>query len=192
MQFGSRISPIVAVLLFGCSLSASGQAPAATPTHQVPKLCVADIANSSLRPIDTNAVKTKLVEELKNQNLNATDAATHTMLGTQLDLSGKNLLAYKRENCDFILLTRVGLPESVIKSAAAAGQSPSAIAQPVPLLVEFALFQKGTAKAVLESSVTTEAADKTKASDTLTGAMKEEATQVWTWMNKNSLHKGKK
>jgi hypothetical protein len=191
MHFGSRISPIVAVLLFGCSLSASGQAPA-TPTHQVPKLCVADIANSSLRPIDTNAVKAKLVEQLQYQNLNATDAATHTMLGTHLDLSGKNLLAYQREKCDFILLTRVGLPESVIKNAAAAGQNPSTIAQPTPLLVEFALFQKGIPKAVLESSLTTEAADKTKASDTLMAVMKDEATQVWTWVNKNALHKSKK
>ena len=133
-----------------CSLTPAQQAAAPAVPVKGKKVCVADIANSSMQPMFTDRVKQALVEALRNQNANVENAYTVTMLANRLALSGNNKIVFRREKCDFMLLSEVA------KAAATSNtktDDPS-LSAPVPLSFEFALFKKGrSSSSVREGSI---------------------------------------
>jgi hypothetical protein len=122
-----------------CSLAPAQQATAPAMPLKGKKVCVADIANSSMQPIFADRVKQALVEALQSKQANVDNTYTVTMLATHLALSGNNRIVFRREKCDFMLLTevaRVGVaPTSPINTD---HPRPSAL-----LSVNFAVFRKG-------------------------------------------------
>lgn len=119
------------------------------------KVCVADIANSSMQPIFTDRVKQALVDALQHRNANAENTYTATMLATHLALSANNKIVFRREKCDFMLLSEVARARAL--STLGAGANPPA---PMPLSFDFALFKKGKPSAsVHEDSIPIAAGD---------------------------------
>jgi len=72
-----------------------------------PKICVADLANSSMQPVFTDRIKQALVDALQEGPANVQSAFTATMLADHLALSANNRAVFKREKCDFMLLAEV-------------------------------------------------------------------------------------
>jgi len=131
-----------------CSLTPAQQAAAPAVPVKGKKVCVADIANSSMQPMFTDRVKQALVEALRNQNANVENAYTVTMLANRLALSGNNKIVFRREKCDFMLLSEVA------KAAATTTTDDPGLSAPVPLSFEFALFKKGrSSSSVREGSI---------------------------------------
>lgn len=118
-----------------CAVAPAQQSAAPAAPLQGKKVCVADIANSSMQPMFTDRVKQALVEALQNQNANVENAYTVTMLANRLALSGNNKIVFRREKCDFMLLSEV--------ARAAAAATVKTGEPPVPLSFDFALFKKG-------------------------------------------------
>jgi len=112
-------------------LSSGRQAAAPAPRAQSGKVCVADIANSSTRPVFTGRIKEHLLERLQKENVNAYDAYAATMLAKELEISVANKAVMRREKCDYMLLLEAAKPS---------GREPASSAE---MVIEFALFKKG-------------------------------------------------
>ena len=150
---------VSAFAMLGCVATAQ-QVPAAGSAQKADKICVADVANSSMTPIFTDQVKERLVKNLQEANLNAVSSYTSTMIAIRLGLSGKNDDVMRIKKCDYMLLSEVakaqsGTPEesNQVSDGASSG------AQGKPLAIQFALFKKKGSKPLLESSVPTAQAE---------------------------------
>jgi hypothetical protein len=122
------------------------------------KVCVAEVANSSMRPIFTGRVKQRLVEDLQKGNINAYDAYAVTALAKELGVSGGNKIVMRREKCNYLLLSEVARPMEEKGSQAADAKPESSIKRPLldRVSINFTLFKKGQLTApVLASTVTT-------------------------------------
>lgn len=160
---------IACAVAFGVSSSLERAQQGGSPVMgKGKKVCVAEVANSSTKPIATDGLQARLREDLRKAGVNAAETSTVTLLGKHIDLSGNNRLAFRREKCDFMLLTEVALPKASSQpNAPNASGSPNArpsVPNPVSadrLSIDFALFQKGLLTTpVLENSVLmTEPAD---------------------------------
>lgn len=116
--------------IFSLTLCLSTLSSAAAP----PKICVADLANSSMQPVFTEQLKQTIVDALQEGPANVQSAFTATMLADHLALSANNKTVFKREKCDFMLLAEVQ------KQNSAADQKPTA--EPAKnLALTFALFK---------------------------------------------------
>lgn len=146
-----------AICLLGVACSVAPAQQTATPAKGK-KVCVADIANSSMQPMFTDRVKQALVDALQNQNVNAENTYTVTMLATHLALSGNNKIVFRREKCDFMLLSEVA--KAQVATVTGSGANPATPMNPgdqrgaSPLSFDFALFKKGRPSAsVREDSI---------------------------------------
>lgn len=118
--------PSILLLVIGLSTLSSAAAP--------PKVCVADLANSSMQPVFTDQLKQTIVDALQEGPANVQSAFTATMLADHLALSVNNKTVFKREKCDFMLLAEVQ------KNTSTADQN--AAAEPAKdLTITFALFK---------------------------------------------------
>lgn len=114
------------------------------------KLCVADIANSSTKPVFTDELKEKTVGELQKLKVNAENSYSATMLGDHLDMSGRNLKVMERAHCDYMLLGEVALGKWSNRRDAKEGEAKPASEQ---VVWDYALFKKGSQKAIVEGTV---------------------------------------
>lgn len=112
------------------------------------KVCVADVANSSMEPIFTDRVKQALVDALQNQKANAENTYTVTMLANHLALSANNRTVFRREKCDFMLLSEVTKSGGKAPNADHPGPPVSG-----PLSFDFALFKKGSSTPLRKDSI---------------------------------------
>ncbi len=131
-------------LAFLCAAPSFLPGQTAAPAHKGPKLCVAQTANSSNKPVFADDVKESLFQAMLKAGLNADDSPTATMLANKLDMTYKNELVAKRLHCDYVLLSEI-----------AAGASPSDKAAPIradQLRLDFALFKRHASKAVMEGA----------------------------------------
>jgi hypothetical protein len=118
------------------------------------KVCVADVANSSLVPIATDQLKARLVEDLQKAQVNANDTSAVTILASEMTVSADNRLVMHRQKCDFMVLSEV----------AKAKPSGSAADQAMPSLVlDFGLFKKDGTAATKGSIAAESAANSTEA-----------------------------
>lgn len=143
-----------------------------------PRVCVADVANSSMQPIFTDRLKARLVEDLQKEKVNVYNAYAATVLANQLGISADNKAVMRREKCDYMLLSEVVRPKAQTPGQAEdakadIGTKPSGD----QLAIHFGLFKKGKLlRPALAKTVTlTPAADPTAAA--LTG-MDEVAKQI--------------
>ena len=155
----------------------TSQKPAAS-THQSsnpaqPKLCVADIANSSMTGIKVYDLKDRWLEELKKQNLNAEWASTATVVAKSLALSGNNRDSIKLRKCDYLLLAEVDNPN--LKP----GQGKDA---KLDLVFNYALFKAKSETLVKEGTVPVPSPE--KATDAVIAVVPEAAAQVGQAMHK--------
>jgi len=137
---------IWALALISCTHVASSQKTATLPPPVTgPKVCVADLANSSMQPVFTDRLKEDLVKRLQAGNVNAYSAYSATVLATQLEISIANKTVMRREKCDYMLLSEVVKAEAPEEGR---------------LAVDFALFKKQQLpKAVLQNKVLGAATD---------------------------------
>lgn len=111
------------------------------------RVCVADVANSSLKSVITDNLKERMVEDLQKEKINAYNAYLVTMLADRIGLTPENKKAAKRQRCDFVLLSEVANPTLTDISAN-------------HMKIDFALFKKGDwSKPVTSSSIPTAEAD---------------------------------
>lgn len=180
------ITSAVALALSGSF--AFGQTDNASPAPiKGKKVCVADVANSSLTPVFTDKLKERLVEDLQKTNINAYNAVAVTVLANQLGMSANNIRGAQRQKCDFMILSEVAKakPGATPASAGGAGESqpPSAAANAAPatagqLAVDFALFKKGQWSTPLATSSVPFTADSKDPNAAALAAMDQAASQV--------------
>ena len=118
--------PSILLLVIGLSTISSAAAP--------PKICVADLANSSMQPVFTDRIKQAIVDALQEGPTNVQSAFTATMLADHLALSANNKTVFKREKCQFMLLAEVQKTNSQAAQNAAAEPTKD-------LTITFALFK---------------------------------------------------
>lgn len=155
---------ICAVLLGSATFAQLGTGPTAPAPIPQPgltgkRVCVADVANSSLKSVITDNLKERMVDDLQKEKINAYNAYLVTMLADRIGMSPENKIAAKRQKCDFVLLSEVANPTVTDVNAD-------------HLKVDFAVFKKGdwakpaqsgsiaTAQATDPTAVSLEAVDK--------------------------------
>jgi hypothetical protein len=111
----------------------------AAPAIKGKRVCVADVANSSLTPVFTDKLKERLLEDLQKADVNAYDATAVTVLASQLGMSPANKVGARRQKCDFVVLSEAAKASSA--SAARPGEQQTSSA-PGQLAINFALFKK--------------------------------------------------
>ena len=131
----SCLSALALALLSTLALAQGDNPPAAIKGK---KVCVADVANSSLAPVFTDNLKERLLEDLQKANVNAFDATAVTVLANQLGMSPANKRGARRQKCDYMVLSEVAKAKA--GGAQTAGATADAGGQ---LAVNFALFRKG-------------------------------------------------
>jgi hypothetical protein len=167
---------LVPTSLGSFALAQTDNAPAAQIKGK--KVCVADVANSSLSPVFTDNLKERLVEDLQRANVNAVDAVAVTVLAQQLGMSPANKKGARRQKCDYMVLSEVAKAKTA--SAGQASANPSG-----RLTINFALFKKGHWSAPLAASsvpFTAEGKDPNPAAMT---TMDQVASQVAAAIEKN-------
>jgi len=122
----------IIVLMLGAGV-AFAQSDSSSAPVKGKKLCVADVANSSMKPIFTDKVKARIVEGLQKQQLNAVDEGAITLLANELGMSREDKRAFSLDKCDYMLLSEVAKPPAAAGAAGEANQ----------IAVNFALFAKG-------------------------------------------------
>jgi hypothetical protein len=80
-----RLMPSVclAAMVLSASCIAAQQGTSPNFLAKGKKVCVAEVANSSLKPVNANSVKDRLLQELQKEHVNVFDAPSHTMLACQ-------------------------------------------------------------------------------------------------------------
>ena len=140
--------PSILLLVIGLSTLSAAAAP--------PKICVADLANSSMQPVFTDRIKQAIVDALQEGPANVQSAFTATILADHIGLSANNKSVFKREKCDFMLLAEVQ------KADLQSGQN-SATPGLANIAVAFALFKghKSAAPALQKEVAIADAQDTT-------------------------------
>ncbi len=131
--------------------SAPVEAP--PPAIKGKKVCLADVANSSLKPVATDDLKERFFNNLRKEDINVYSAYLVTMLADRIGMSPENKIAAKRQKCDYVLLSEIAKPNLTDQS-------------PDHMKLDFALYKKGDwAKPLQSGSVpTAEAKDPTAVS----------------------------
>jgi hypothetical protein len=123
----------ISFLAISCVAQPSGNSESAPIKGK--KVCVADVANSSLVPIATDALKSRFVDNLRKSQVNADNTYAVTILASQMTLTSDNRTVMHRQKCAFMLLSEV----TKAKSASTDQSTPA-------LALDFGLFKKdGTA-----------------------------------------------
>ena len=105
-------------------------------TIKGPKVCVADVANSSGVPIPTDELKSHLVDGLRKAQVNAENTYAVTILASTMTISADNRTVMHRHKCGSMVLSEVAKAED----------NHDASTQPPILVFNFGLFKKdGTA-----------------------------------------------
>jgi hypothetical protein len=130
--------PAAALALFG-SYSLAQTDNSAAPATKGKRVCVADVANSSLAPVFTDKLKERLLQDLQKAAVNAYDATAVTVLASQLGLTPANKVGARRQKCDFMVLSEAAKATSA--SAARPGEQQTSN-PPGQLAIHFALFKK--------------------------------------------------
>jgi len=164
-----RYLAVAAGLAFVGALTVTLQAqksPAKTPAN---KLCVADVANSSMIPIHVHDVKDHWIDELKKQQLSAESASTATAVAKSLDISGNNRDSIKLRKCDYLVLSEVDNPN--LKP----GESPKV----TPALVfNYALFKTNIKPEKLLKEGSVPVPDPEKRTESVIGVLGDAAKNV--------------
>jgi hypothetical protein len=134
-----RFMAVVVLSVAGVSLAQQSSALSETAPMHGKKVCVADVANSSMVPMPTDQLKARLVENLRKANVNAENSYAVTILANQLSLSAANRLVMHHSKCPYMALTEI----VKVKSADTSGPD-----KPPVLAVDFGLFKKDGAAVV--------------------------------------------
>jgi len=170
-RYGWKSRTTTILLASGLALGQQSQGPAVP--NKGKKVCVADVANSSMRPIFTDRLKERLVEDLQKAGVNAYNAYAATLLAKRLGISADNKLVMRREKCDFMLLSEVTKPDRSVQASA----NPTSGGAEIQLAVVFALFRRRhEAAALLQGLVPAAPAD--DPTTAALAAVDEVATQV--------------
>jgi hypothetical protein len=156
------------------------------------KVCVANLLNASTTSADGDRLTERLTRSLKQNKINAVMMDSRTTNKHPLELSIENGEEAKQKECDYVLLSKIRDPrqhplEPRPPEISIGGRVPSVDASdplggssgPVyreNLQVDFALFQVGLFKPVLDTYVLERPS--ANVSDTLLPAMDHEANRV--------------
>jgi hypothetical protein len=156
------------------------------------KVCVANLLNASTTSADGDRLTERLTRSLKQNKINAVMMDSRTTNKHPLELSIENGEEAKQKECDYVLLSQIRDPrqhplEPRPPEISIGGRVPSVDASnplggssgPVyreNLQVDFALFQVGLFKPVLDTYVLERPS--ANVSDTLLPAMDHEANRV--------------
>jgi hypothetical protein len=156
------------------------------------KVCVANLLNASTTSADGDRLTERLTRSLKQNKINAVMMDSRTTNKHPLELSIENGEEAKQKECDYVLLSQIRDPrqhplEPQPPEISIGGRVPSVDASdplggssgPVyreNLQVDFALFQVGLFKPVLDTYVLERPS--ANVSDTLLPAMDHEANRV--------------
>lgn len=158
MRFSLLPLSCAAAFIFTNCLAHGQQSSAAAAAIKGKKVCVADVANSSLMPIVTDSLKERLVEDLQKGKVNADDTSAVTLLANRLAISPRNKLAFEREKCDYMLLSEVAKSKGPPPGGNTGWSQPPASngtgQSTAHLVIDFALFKRSHfSKPALENSV---------------------------------------
>jgi hypothetical protein len=187
--------PRIAVL---CSLGFVAGASSLVAQDELPpqtkagKVCVAIVGDTSTTPAPVERLTERLTKSLKQNKINAVTMDSRTTDKHPLELSIENGEEAKAKECDYILLSQIRDPrqhplEPQVPEISIGGRVPSIDASdplggssgPVyreNLHVDFALFQVGRLKPVLDTYVLEKAS--ANVSDSFLPAMDQEANRV--------------
>jgi hypothetical protein len=178
--------PCFAVLFVAVasSLVAQDELP---PQIKDGKVCVATVGNASAQPALVERLTERLTKSLKQNKIDPLTMHSRTADKHPLELTTDNSEEVKEKGCDYVLLSQVRNPrqhplEPQVPEISIGGRVPSVDASdPGPvyrenLQVDFALFQVGRFKPVLDTYVLERAS--ANVSDSFLPAMDHEANRV--------------
>lgn len=114
----------------------------AMPRNSGPKLCVASIANSTLKGVRVHEAHEQLADGLSQRGLNAEASPTLSIVAKKLEPSANNREVIRQRKCEYLLLSE------------AARALPPDPAGNDKYRLDFALYKKGQLeKAVIEDSI---------------------------------------